>query len=477
MEFINFHNVVIIGSGPCGMAVASHLRKNNISSLVLEAGHIPSYFMNEKRKSMEDYRNGLSASLEVSDEIWSYEKNSCDYDHIRCRNAGGRSLRWNGWLAEPSRRNFLDRESGKWIWPIDENNLLRLFEEAKSFLGATQTNLSWEFKRLGENLGENVLPKLAALGRISSRPFYALDGWFSNNSSIEIKTNTICMEVSDSEYANYKIKCFQNDIKKEINIHANIIVFAASPFETTRLLFNSFIFDKELPIGENYCDHIASSFLAIIPKPFSGEKIPYPTERGATIPELKSLQNDIYQAGYTAEIHGPNSPSVYEKEVLDAAGLTSLSNVTCYSVNIIGELLSKKNRYIAPSDSYDAIGRRKFKVVLHWDEEEVDLSRRMEAEGMRIALSLAENGYAVKVRKTLSLGGTGTSHESSVCRMGLSPFDSVVDINGKIFGTSNAYIADASQMPSALDCHPTLTAVALAINTAKSIVSSISKTH
>lgn len=54
-----------------------------------------------------------------------------------------------------------------------------------------------------------------------------------------------------------------------------------------------------------------------------------------------------------------------------------------------------------------------------------------------------------------------SAHQMGTCRMGTNPKKSVVDPNGKVWGTDGLYVADASIFPSASGVNPMLTNMAI----------------
>lgn len=62
------------------------------------------------------------------------------------------------------------------------------------------------------------------------------------------------------------------------------------------------------------------------------------------------------------------------------------------------------------------------------------------------------------------------SHPAGTCRMGTNATHSVVDLNGKVFGAENLYVAGACVFPSSGTSNPTLTVVALALRLAEHLV-------
>ncbi|NMA99730.1 MAG: GMC family oxidoreductase, partial [Phyllobacteriaceae bacterium] len=61
-------------------------------------------------------------------------------------------------------------------------------------------------------------------------------------------------------------------------------------------------------------------------------------------------------------------------------------------------------------------------------------------------------------------------HQAGTCRMGTSPGNSVTDANGRVWGHSNLYIADASLHPTNGAFNPVLTILALAFRCAEHLL-------
>ena len=69
--------------------------------------------------------------------------------------------------------------------------------------------------------------------------------------------------------------------------------------------------------------------------------------------------------------------------------------------------------------------------------------------------------------------GLGTTHhEAGTLWMGTSPNSSVTDLNGQLHHIRNAYVAGPALFPALGSANPSLTALALARQTASAVVSS-----
>lgn len=472
-------DVVIIGSGPCGIAVADELRKHRIKSRILEAGALPPTETGASYSNMEEYRRLLEPSMVADESYWAFESDNEDYDWIRIRSAGGRSLRWNGWLARPSKANFHRPGTTEWAWPLSAEKMGSLLDRSEAWLGATESVLTERFGALAEQIDCEVFPKVTAMSANPIRPLSSLDKVMPQPSpEIHIQYNAIATKLLCSDDGVQGVIYHDTTSGENHRLDARVVVLCASAIETTRLLLSSGLEEatEAYPnIGKNYTDHIAASYLAILPEKFTGERrLGGPLERSATIPVPKNSRRHAQQrGGFTLELNGPNPASIYESEVLVVAGLQGEEHrdVSCISVNAMGEVCASAERYVTLSDKVDCIGRRIPKICIPWDDEIRALAETMEAEAERVAKAIAgSDGRAIKVRRTLTLGGTGVSHESGTCKLGESPEDSVVDLNGQVHGIPGLFVGDSSLMPSALDCHPTMTVLALTFNTADGIV-------
>lgn len=63
----------------------------------------------------------------------------------------------------------------------------------------------------------------------------------------------------------------------------------------------------------------------------------------------------------------------------------------------------------------------------------------------------------------------GSAHQMGTCRMSSSPDKGVVDSTGKVHGTQNVFVADASILPSASGVNPMVSTMALSLHVARKI--------
>lgn len=123
--------------------------------------------------------------------------------------------------------------------------------------------------------------------------------------------------------------------------------------------------------------------------------------------------------------------------------------------------------HITLSEDRDALGQRR--ADLHWQPGEADrdgLLRMVELIGQAVGQG-GLGRIEFEDHFDQPYWGTVTAwHQLGTTRMAESPEDGVVDPNGRLYGTSNLYIAGGSVMPTSGRANPTLTILALTIRLA-----------
>jgi len=138
-------------------------------------------------------------------------------------------------------------------------------------------------------------------------------------------------------------------------------------------------------------------------------------------------------------------------------------------VNAIGEAHPDERRSVTlHARECDSLGRAVPVVNLAWSEEQKAMAVDMEETVAAVGDALAPPGSRIiRLRDALRPGGI--AHEAGTARMGKNSREGVTDLWGAVFGVNGLYIADASVLPTALDRHPTLTLLALALRTADKV--------
>lgn len=86
-----------------------------------------------------------------------------------------------------------------------------------------------------------------------------------------------------------------------------------------------------------------------------------------------------------------------------------------------------------------------------------------------------EKMFRSKVPLRADMGTFASAHQMGTCRMGVSPERSVVDPEGRVWGTENLYVVDASVFPSASGVNPMITNMAISDWTSRNIAKQIDR--
>ncbi len=154
---------------------------------------------------------------------------------------------------------------------------------------------------------------------------------------------------------------------------------------------------------------------------------------------------------------------------------------SCVVMYVHAEQQPNPDSRVVLSDEVDALGLRLMDPVcrradLNWRLTEMDFST------LRTIQKLATNqlqskGYGRvtgRLRADGEIAGIGGgSHHMGTTRMSASPRSGVVDIDGKVHGVGNLYVAGSSVFPTVGYANPTLTIVALAIRLGKHLVNAL----
>jgi choline dehydrogenase-like flavoprotein len=466
-------DVLVIGGGPSGVAVAERLAGAGVDCVILEAGRVAAerYPRNDRRC----YVRKVEEEVRVDDARWGYATLGHPYEWLRVRAPGGRSLLWGGWCVRLDAQNLRDARRAGAPWPFEAGDLDRHYQRAERFLAASELSLDASFVALEAELGVRVRPKLAATGPCNCRGWSALDSLRRARMVTDAVATRLIADragrVSGVEYLDAKTHARRV-------ARAKAVVVAASPIETARLLLAS---DLECPparegrIGAGLVDHLVGSVIVVQPQPAPKASYPTVSERAASIPRFVNLGNvrrRDYLGGFSLELRGPVAVEHLEPEVRATIGISEddLRGQSYYLVHSVGELFPSADRRVAlHPDRRDAFGRPLVVIEHSIDANAERMSRDMHESAIAVASSLAAPGSRIVPYRTV-LGAGGAAHEAGTCRMGKSARTSVTSPLGAVWGTKGLWLADASVLPTALDRPPTLTVLALALSTADNIL-------
>ena len=155
-------------------------------------------------------------------------------------------------------------------------------------------------------------------------------------------------------------------------------------------------------------------------------------------------------------------------------GFFTYSGNNRYALHYHGEQVPNWNSTIELSDQIDALGLRRARISLKWSKQDIDsiikshevLDEALQANGVG---QLIYRYRKDELAKTIHEQAFDGFHQIGTLRMGLDASTGVTDPFGRLFGTSNCFVASSAVFPTSGQANPTLAMVALTVRQAKHI--------
>ena len=254
--------------------------------------------------------------------------------------------------------------------------------------------------------------------------------------------------------------------KRDEIVEADVVVLAASAFETVRILLASRGPDGEEGLGARsgwlgvgVMDHVTTTCRgAVRDVEAPSTLVEFGGESGVYIPRFQNLPGDRGERGDVGFLRG------YGVQV----GVQRMPFARGFLMVAVGEMLSDpKNRLTLSADKRDAYGCRVLRIDCRFMENE----RRMQEHQMSELRAMAERaGFEVRHLGKGETPGAFT-HECGGARMGLSASSSVVDARGRVWECPNVFVVDGAAWPTCGSQNPSLTMMAVAGLAAEAITS------
>ena len=516
---ISKSDVLVVGSGPVGLAIAVALEKQGRNVTVLEAG---GHVANEQTRSDLEGRctEASLPGLLVG---------------RTCQIGGGLNL-WGGQLAllddyDLLRGNNDNDTNNKMRWPITHADLYAGIGDVFEILG----NDKIEPGMLPELVKkENIIAGSYGLRLFQTawlkRPKLTRAFWgrLRQASAIRVVYNIVCTGF-DYDPASRLVKrvIAVRHSAERLSLTANTIVLAAGAIENARLLLLPAADGSSVPwhdskwLGCGFSEHIDATTAKIeiidharvndIFDPVVTHGLKYtpkvtwansnkprntlsacgiliwPGYRRNTISELISLGSAVFARGHVNNISMfPKAAVSALRQVMPLAyryvkqrRIGSFTDRDAYLRVSTEQPVRPESKVELSKDTEDRNGTPR--VVVNWlrgEEELKSLSEFTAAvqgwlEGEGIAKVHADPRLNANDLAFLDDANDGL-HHSGTTRMGSSPETGVVDPDLRVHGVKNLYVCGASVFPSSGYANPTLTAMALGVRLAKAIVA---KTH
>jgi choline dehydrogenase-like flavoprotein len=159
-------------------------------------------------------------------------------------------------------------------------------------------------------------------------------------------------------------------------------------------------------------------------------------------------------------------------------GFNTYSKANRYALHFHGEQTPNWNSSIKLSDKQDALGLLKAQISLEWSQQDIDsiirahalLDSVLQENGIgRLIYRSAPESFERMIRQRAVDG----FHQIGALCMASDPSHGVTDPYGRMYGTSNLYVASSAVFPTSGQANPTLALVALTLRQAKHIAANI----
>jgi len=467
------YDVVIFGAGAAGITIALQLSEAGLTVALVEGGD---FDLNDFSQSLyQGYNTALDYPMDAQ----------------RLRFFGGTTNHWAGWCRPLDPETFIPRPDINYEgWSIDRSELDAHLESALEILDIEPT-VDWypseeqqetTFNRyLTDASFKEVYWHWSEPTRFKLKYFAELDN--DPNITISLKDSLVDFEYTpEGDITGAILRNYETQETR--TIRGKQYVMACGAIENARLLLHvnaqngtdfgnqsghlgkhfmehPHIFDvgKIIFLDQGY-DHVTSGgryafrFFCLDDKTTKADQIMRAILRVRVI-EVQGIQHQLID------------------EVNNRTNLDLPKTLFTGNIDITTEQFPTITNTITLSDEVDALGIGK--TVLNWDLAEIDIET-MRQTLVRFAQFMAhyDLGRCKLVPwatdKNLKPRVVGGGHHMGTTRMSNDSSTGVVDINSRVYGTKNLYMAGSSVFPTGGYTNPTLTIVQLALRLADHII-------
>lgn len=443
-------DIIIIGSGPVGASCARNLAEKGLNVLILEAGEAISTPPGSHLRNQLKYQINPDSFFTEIDKWCKKYKNSGEPRELPGANItqayGGQGLLWTNNCPRLLSHALLS------MYTLKEWDKLYAQAEEYLYVNSALFNNSVRQKNIIETLS-GVLDKQQrsiekvplAAKRIDEKTLHfiatydILDILPSVRERITVKFGK---KVKKLLVKNAHIYHVEVEASGQLEYYsAERIIIAGGAFDTTQLLYNSYIRPSALGRYLHFHPLIMAQLVlnnALCAPENIYDQPPrtciYPTE---AYPWHAMILRDIFPEVSTETVH--------ENALIDMQFFVPIE-------------IQKHNRMILSDDV------PRFDVHLSERDERILKSARNDLIDISKKLGRFRQGAEPVVFDY------GFTHPMGMCRLGEDPQTSVADCYGRVHGYQNLYLATVGLIPCTMAVNPTLTAVALAIATGNHIV-------
>ena len=282
-----------------------------------------------------------------------------------------------------------------------------------------------------------------------------------------------------------------------VKITAEKVVVSCGSVQTPILLQKSQFTYLNPHVGKNLKVHPVAVVSGIFPKK------DVKSFQGSIMTAVSNVISDLDGRGYGAKIETPASmPGGFAATVPWESGkshkrrmlmypFTSQLIVLTRDKDSTGEIYTDKNGYARYNWK---LGQFDGKTILEGVEKSIEIllaagatevyfghpdigSFKTQKQYTELVNSNEYKSYIAKVRQLDPTKFTFfCAHQMSTCRMSATPQKGAVDSKGRLFGTENVYVADASVLPTSTGVNPMVSTYAIAHSIAQFIKADLKKT-
>jgi hypothetical protein len=507
---VESYDVVIVGAGPAGIALALELQGQGLRIGLLESGG--ERFDPDTQMLYDGTVTGHAEGMDLA--------------AVRLRYLGGSTNHWGGRCVPMDRIDFERAPlSGLSGWPVGYDDMLPFYERAHPYFGIGR--FAYDPLGIGD-IGRDdlLLPDAGALRTVVVRqsdlqfgPQYETDLARAGDIHLWLWTNVVGFETdADGTVRALETRTLEGTSRRFLG---RIVVLACGAVENARQLLahnareGQRLGDAGDFLGRCYMDHPAggAAFLwparALPPSPYWD--LPPDTD-GTPVHLLWALTEETLEREglanaqfYLRPFDENPHPRIEEAD----RGWNALRNVAKWAIgrdrdritlsqsycNVINsadmmtaDILGLVDRdvptqrvlllyeaeqqpdrasHVSLSQTRDALGQRR--ADLHWTPGEADRDSILRTTALIGQEAGAADFGRIEFEDHFDepYWGSYTSwHQMGTTRMAEAPRDGVVDADGRVHGSSNLYMAGGSVMPTSGRANPTLTIVALSIRLA-----------